>query len=159
MPKRMTRRRVTSVTSDDARDRALAAAAMIRRDGISLREASRRVHIDPRTVLRHAPSAFERRGRRWVAKPFDRIPREVALLQPDGPRYVVVRDSRTASAIAEQANGTQRYIQLGDESELQRLRGRRVEIGGVTYSLFLTPDQLDRLAYGGELHYELYRRE
>jgi len=94
-----------------------------------------------------------------VAKPFDRIPREVALLQPDGPRYVMVRDSRTASAIAEQANSSRRYLELGDESGLTRLRGRRVRISGVSYALFLTPDQLDRLAYGGELHYELYRRE
>lgn len=142
----------------DARERALDALAIARRDGLSLSAASRRVRTTRGTVLKYAGNGFAKHGRRYSIRPFDRIEREVVLLEPEGPRYVRVRDSRTASALAEQANAIHAYVGRGDVSGLNRLRGRRVRIAGKPYDLQLTPAQIDRLAMGGELHYELYRR-
>jgi hypothetical protein len=142
----------------DARERALDALAIARRDGVSLSEASRRVRSTRETVLKYAGAGFDRRGRRYVPRPFDRIRREVVVLEPSGPRYVRVSDSRTASALADQANAIQAYVRRGDETFLRRLKGRTVTIAGERYRLELTPAEIDRLAMGGELHYELYRR-
>ena len=50
-----------------------------------------------------------------------------------------------------------RYIETGDEEPLRRLRRRRIRVGGEDIDLATDPVRLDRLAAGGELHYELYR--
>lgn len=142
----------------DARERALDALALARREKVSLSEAARRVRSDPRTVLRHAGHGFRKEGRRYRARPFDRIPRQVAVLQPKGAQFVTVRDSRQASAIAEQANAVQHYIERGDRSRLDALRGRRIRVERRDFDLYLEPRQVEWLAEGGELHYELYRR-
>ena len=138
------------------RERSLDALALQRR-GYSLRRAADLARTDPRTVLRHAGAAFRKEGGRWVARPFDRIPREMTVLTPAGPEAVTVRDSRTASFIAEHANAVAAYVESGDEEPLRTLRRRRIQIRGQPVVLETDPVRLDRLAAGGELHYELYR--
>jgi hypothetical protein len=139
------------------RERALDALALTRRERLSLRRAADLTRTDPRTVLRHAPTAFHKDGGRWAARPFDRIPREMTVLTPAGPEVVPIRDSRTASLIAEHANAVAAYVERGDEVPLRHLGRRRVQIRGQPVVLETDPVRLDRLAAGGELHYELYR--
>lgn len=139
------------------RERALDALALARREGVSLRRASDLTRTDPRTVRRHVGQAFRKKGARWVPTPFDRLPREMTVLSPGGPRAIVIRDSRTASLLAEHANAVAAYIEEGDEERLRRLRRRQVQIRGQPVVLETDPVRLDRLAAGGELHYELYR--
>lgn len=137
-------------------ERALDALAHTRR-GMSLRRASALARTDPRTVLRHAGRAFRKEGRRYVATAYDRIPRRMTVLTADGPEDVTVRDSRTATALAEHANAVRAYIETGDDEPLAHLRRRSVRIRGQPVALVTDPVRLDRLAAGGELHYELYR--
>lgn len=151
----MTRRKRRS-PDPAARERALDALARTRR-GLSLSAAARAAGTDPRTVRRHVGSALHRDGRRYRPTPFDRLPREMTVLTPRGPEAVTVRDSRTASLLAEHANAVATYIETGDESRLGRLRRRTVRIRGQPVVLETDPVRLDRLAAGGELHYELYR--
>jgi hypothetical protein len=139
------------------RERALAAVALMRREGVSLRRASDLTRTDPRTVRRHATPALRRPGRRWVPSPYDRLAREMTVLTPAGPIAVTVHDSRTASLLAEHANAVAAYREKGDEEPLQRLRRRSIRIRGQPVLLETDPVRLDRLAAGGELHYELYR--
>ena len=139
------------------RERALDALALTRRERLSLRRAADLTRTDPRTVLRHAGVAFRKEGGRWAARPFDRIPREMTVLTPSGPLEVTVRDSRTASLLAEHANAVRAYRDSGDEEPLRKLGRRRVQIRGEPVVLETDPVRLDRLAAGGELHYELYR--
>ena len=138
------------------RERSLDALALQRR-GYSLRRAADLARTDPRTVRRHVGSALHKEGGRWEARPFDRIPREMTVLTPSGPELVTIRDSRTASLLAEHANAVAAYIETGDEERLRRLRRRQVQIRGQPVVLATDPVRLDRLAAGGELHYELYR--
>lgn len=139
------------------RERSLDALALTRR-GHSLREAADLARTDPRTVRRHVGSALRKSGARWRPTPFDRIPREMTVLTAAGPETVVVRDSRTASLLAEHKNAVTAYVeQWGDESQLERLPRRSAQIGGRRYVLVTDPILIDRLAAGGELHYELYR--
>lgn len=154
-PRRRPRKPIDPESSP--RERALEALALARR-GYSLRRAADLARTDPRTVRRHAGTAFRREGRRWKPSPFDRIPREMAVLTRAGPVAVTVRDSRTASLLAEHANAVTAYRDKGDELPLQRLRRRAIRIRGQRLTLATDPVVLDRLAAGSELHYELYRR-
>lgn len=140
-----------------AHERALDALALARREGLSLAEASRLTGLSPEVVLREAGAGFRREGGRWVARPFDRLPREMAVLTATGPEWVMIRDSRTASLVAAHANAVRAYVQHGDEEPLRRLPRRGIRVGGRTIALETDPVRLDRLAGGGELHYELYR--
>lgn len=145
-------------SATDARERALAALALSRREGVSLTRASRLTHTTRRTVLRHAGRGFRQEGRRYVPRPFDRIPREIAVLTDEGPEWVTVRDSRTASLIAEHANAVRHYLQTGDDTDLRALRRTQIVVRGQRITLPVDLELIDPLAAGGELHYELYRR-
>jgi hypothetical protein len=81
----------------------------------------------------------------------------MTVVTPAGPVPVTVRDSRTASLLAEHANAVAAYIETGDEEPLRRLRRRVVRIQRQPVVLATDPVRLDRLAAGGELHFELYR--
>lgn len=137
-------------------ERALDALARARREGQSLREASRLARTDPRTVRRHVGSAFRKSGGRWRPTAYDRIPRAMTVLTREGPALEVITDSRTASLLGHHANAVARYIETGDES-VARFRPRVIRIRGQPVELETDLDRLDRLAKGGELHYELYR--
>lgn len=128
------------------------------RRGYSKRRAADLARTDPRTLDRHVRQALRKVGGRWRPTPYDRIPREMTVLATDGPRVYVIRDSRTASLIAEHANAAGRYAERGDDSRLRRLPRHRIRVNGEDVDLAVDPVRLDRLAAGGELHYELYRR-
>lgn len=139
------------------RERALDALALTRR-GHSLRSAAGLTRTDPRTVRRHVGSAFQKQGGRWVATKFDRFPREMTALTTTGPLDVTIRDSRTASLLAEHTNAVRAYRRFGDEGPLRRLKRKEIRIRGQPVRLAIDPIRIDRLAAGGELHYELYRQ-
>jgi hypothetical protein len=150
----MSRERTTT-----PQERALAALALSRREGVSLTRASRATHTTRRTVLRYAGRGFRKEGRRHLPRPFDRIPREVEVLTDRGPEWVTVRDSRTVSLIAEHANAVDFYLKnRGDESRLRALPRHEIVVAGRRIVLPIEPELIDRLAAGGELIYELYRR-
>jgi hypothetical protein len=140
-----------------ARERALDVVSLMRRERLSLRRASDLARTDPRTVRRHAGQALRQPGRRWAVTPYDRIPREMTVLMAAGPAFETIADSRTASLLAEHANAVAAYLETGDEEPLRRLRRTQIRIRGQPVRLETDPLQLERLAEGGELHYELYR--
>ena len=156
VPKRRSPRKPLSPNSS-ARERSLDALAL-RRRGFSLRHASDLARTDPRTVRRYVGTALHKEGGRWVASPFDRIPREMTVLTATGPELVVVRDSRAASKLAAQMAAVTRYRNKGDERLLRELGRSSVTVDGRTYRLQLDANTLDRLIEGAELHYELYAR-
>jgi hypothetical protein len=88
----------------DARDRALHAIAIARRNGISLTKAARRAGTDRRTVAKYAGLALEKRGARWRIRPSDRIQRRqwTTIVGSDGRLVwarVETRSSRQASEV------------------------------------------------------------
>lgn len=138
-------------------ERALDALALSRREKLSLREAARVARTDSRTVRRHVGSAFRKSGGRWTPTKYDRIPRPMTVLTPNGPALEVITDSRTASLLARHLNAVAAYVEDGDEEPLRRLRGSVIRIRGQPIELVTDLDRIDRLAEGGEVHYELYR--
>ena len=82
----------------------------------------------------------------------------MTVLTDLGPVEATTRDSRTASHLAQHANAVQHYLDTGDEAALRSLRRKHLQIGGQHFALPTDPVTLGRLAEGGELVYELYRR-
>ena len=143
-----------------ARDRALATLGLMRRKGLALATAAKAERTDPRTVLRYAGSTLrqERPRGRYRATAYDRIPRTLNVLTPEGTVPVTVHDSRTATRIAEYMNAVRVYVNTGDSLALARFRGKSFQAGGKTYTFVTDPATLERLADAGALVIEgLYR--
>ena len=154
----MTPRQIRRLEDASARERSLDALALARREQLSITRAARLTGTTPRTVLHHAGRGFRRDGHRWTPKAFDRIPRDMAVLTADGPTIVTIRDSRTASLVAEHSNAVRQYLHTGDGLRLAGFRRRAFRHAGERIQLVTDLDVIDRLAAGSELHYEVYRR-
>lgn len=113
----------------ETRERALAAAALSRREGLPLRVAAKIEGIRPNTVLRYAGSAFEKHGKDYRAKPSDRIPRRLSVLDSKGVRPLTVLTPRAASRISRYWNAVKVYQRTGDYSALKKFRGKQVPYG------------------------------
>jgi len=140
------------------RERALDALAIARREHRSLRSVVRMVGLPQSEVLRHAGAGFEQRGKQWYARPHDTIPREMSVLTPDGPVGVLITDSREASLNAEHANAVQRYLRLGLTDAIDALTRHFVRTARGRLDLAVSESDLDRLAAGAELEYDVYLR-
>ncbi len=145
----------------EARERALAAVARMRREHLSLSGAAKAEGTNVRTVRRYAATALERVGRRGLfrAKPSDRIARSLNFPTPEGQIDIVVRSSRTASAIAEYLNAVRKYLNTGDTSALARFHNKTFRSAdGVRHQFATYPAALNSLADAGMLVIEgLYR--
>ena len=130
--------------------------AMMRARGVSLRQASHEIGVDPRTVVRLGGSALRKRASgRYAAKASDRLLRVLRIPTREGLREIAVRDSRQASQIAEYANAVQRYLQTGDASALRKFRRKRItDANGARVPLLIDLDELDRLGSAGVLSFE-----
>jgi hypothetical protein len=145
----------------EARERALAALALMRRKRVSRGAAAKAEGTTPATMLRYVGSALRRDGPRgrYRASKFDRIPRTIEIPTRTGPQVTTVRDSRVASQIGEYLNAVKSYARRGgDRTALRRFEGRTFRVSGVVYPFLTDPGLLDRLADAGMLEIEsLYR--
>jgi len=132
----------------------------MRREKLSLTAAAKTQETDPRTVRRYVGSALRQRAVRHRYKPTasDRLPRTLNVIAPEGTQPVTVRDSRTASRIAEYMNAVRTYVNKGELSALERFRGKSFRAAGVRYTFVTDPNTLELLADAGVLAFEqLYR--
>ena len=144
----------------EAKERALATVARMRREGVSLSAAAKAEGTHPKTVRRYAGSALRQEcpGGHCRVAASDKIGRTLNFLTPEGPVAITVRDSRVASQIGEHANAVKTYRNTGDTSALEKFRGKSFRAGGVTHKFITDPDILDELAKAGVLEIEgLYR--
>jgi hypothetical protein len=148
-------RKEAPTVQDDTRLRALEALSRARRLGRPLSAAAGDVRLTPDDVLAHTAEGWVRAGDDWLPRPFDRIAREMEVLTADGPEWLIVENSRVATAISHHASAVAYYLDYGDPS---RLRPLTLVIGDRTIRLASDPQTIDRLAEGGEIHLEVYRR-
>ena len=143
-----------------ARDRALDAVQLMRREGMSLSQAAKQAGTTPNAVRRHADRALELSpSGRYRAKAYDRLVREVWFLTPEGKVILPVRDSRSASKIARYMGAVDHYLQTGDDRRLRRFRDKGVWVEKRFRPFITDLDVLDRLADAGEVSFEeLYAR-
>lgn len=142
------------VESQLARERALDALSRMRREGRSLTRAAREAETTPRTVRKYVGRALTERRGHPVAKPFDRLVRRMRFLTPRGNIDLTVRNSRTASRIAEHRAAVNHYLTTGDASWLRPFRGKSVRAEKVGRPFLTDPKTLSRLADAGEVAFE-----
>lgn len=142
-----------------ARERALAVVARMRRFGSSLSSASKVEGTDPGTVQHYVASALrqERPGGRFRVTASDRIPRTLNFPTPHGMDVVVVRSSRTASLIGEYLNSIRTYLNTGNVAALARFEGKSFSAARVTHTFITDPGVLDDLGGAGLPFEGLYR--
>jgi len=133
-----------------ARDDALAVVALMRREGISLRQAARRLGVAPAIVRRYAGVALRRRrDGRVVAIP-DRLLRRMQVLTADGKETINLRGSRAASIVGKHWAAVRKYLDEDDDSSLRDFTD--VFPGGKR--LATDPLVIDREARRSELDFE-----
>jgi hypothetical protein len=138
-----------------ARERALAALAAMRREELSRSAAAKAHRTSSSTMERYVGSAIRKDGKgRYRAIPHDRISRTLNFLTETGNIALKVRDSRIASSIGEHRNAIAIYERTGDLSVLAPFEGRSFRVGGVEYRFVTDPGTLDRLADADELGIE-----
>ncbi|MFI5109044.1 MAG: hypothetical protein ACHP78_09390 [Terriglobales bacterium] len=132
----------------EARGRALAALARMRRDNISLVEASRLEHIKPSTFLRYVGSAIrqDKPGGRFRATAGDRFRRDLQIPTALGPTKVPVYGRKAASNLSKYANAINRYLRTGDASRLKEFKGKTIRVRGQKIKLITDPRTLSALA-------------
>jgi hypothetical protein len=142
-------------------DRVLSAISKMRRDKISLTQASRDAGTSPRTVTKWGKSALrKRKNGKYATKATDNLLRLVMIPTPDGTREIAVRGSKQVSLLAEYWNALHRYLQTGDASQLNKFLGKHIkDANGVDVPLLTDLPVLNRLGAAGVLSFEsLYAR-
>lgn len=126
------------------------------RAGASLRQASRKFSLDPRTVRRLASSAFRRlKNGRYAAKTIDRLLRVLVIPTRAGLREIGVRDSRQATLLADYWVAVERYLATGDASALRKIRHKTItNADGKRIRLIKNLAELERLGSAGVLSFE-----
>jgi hypothetical protein len=128
------------------RDVALSVLADVRRDGLAVTKAARARGIDVETVFRFAGSAFQKTSSgRYVAKPFDRLTREVNVLTPQGAEWVTVRDSRTASRIGEHRAKVKDWRRTRNRETLTPFEELSFRAGGRMFRFVTDAETLNQL--------------
>jgi len=142
-------------------DRVLAAISKMRREKISLTQASRDAGTSPRTVTKWANTALQKRKNgKYAAKTSDNLLRLVMIPTPEGTRDIAVRGSKQVTLLAEYWNALHRYLQTGDVSQLKEFRGKHIkDANGVDVPLLVDLSALNRMGSAGVLSFEsLYAR-
>lgn len=142
-------------------DRVLSAISKMRRDKVSLTQASRDAGTSPRTVTKWGKSALRKqKSGKYAAKASDKLLRIVMIPTPEGMREIAVRESKQVSLLAEYWNALHRYLQTGDATQLKTFQGKQIkDANGVDVSLPTNLPVLNRLGSAGVLSFEsLYAR-
>jgi hypothetical protein len=139
----------------EAQRRAFDALAKMRADRLSLSAAAREAGTTVNTVKRHVGSALKKMpSGRYRPAPYDRLVRVLAVPTVDGPLWLPVRDSRSASRLGGYWAAVQHYLQTGDPRRLRKYRGRGVTIHKRFYPFITDTHLLDPLADAGELAFD-----
>ena len=133
----------------------------VRTQEVSVTQAAKEFGIDRKKVIELGGSALRKqRNGRYKAKSFDRLLRVLVIPSTEGLKEVAVRDSRSASKIAEYTNAVHRFLQTGDQSNLRKFKRVRInDAAGNRIKLLTDAQDLSRLGSAGVLSFEsLYAR-
>jgi hypothetical protein len=153
-----------SAMSEEAQDkwnRIAHVVAKMRSEGVSLSKAAKEFAVDSRNVVDLAKAALRKQNNgRYVAKKADKLLRVLVVPSPDGLKEVVVRDSETASKIAQYSDAVQKYLRTGDTARLTKFKRLKLkDANGKRISLLVDVVELNRLGSAGVLTFEsLYAR-
>jgi hypothetical protein len=142
-------------------DRVLGVVSKMRREKISLTQASRDAGISPRTVTRWGKTALQKqKNGKYTARKSDNLLRLVTIPTPDGKRDIALRGSKQVTLLAKYWNALHRYLQTGDSAPLKKFQGKYIrDANGLDIPLSVDLSALNRLGSAGVLSFEsLYAR-
>lgn len=141
--------------SQEARDRALEALALMRERGLSATAAAKRTGTTLETVKKYAGRGLEKEASgAWEPTPWDRIIRPMKVAKPKGVTSLPIRDSRTASKIGRYWQAVLTYLETGREDVLEPFEGFTFQVDGETHDLVTDRRTLKRLDGAGEISFE-----
>jgi hypothetical protein len=141
--------------------RATEAIAKMRKEGLSLRAASRESSVSPATVTRWAGSALKKTpGGRYQVKKSDQLLRVMKVPGPNGLVEVGIKGSKQASLLGEYSAAVDRYLKTGDSSRLDKFKDKEIkDATGKPIVLITDRKELNRLGGAGVLSFEsIYAR-
>lgn len=141
--------------AQEARQGALDAIALARRQGIPLEQAARKEGSSIDSIRWWASEAVERNAGTWRPRAADRLYRPMYGYTAGQTMAIDVRGSRAASDLGAYHAAIGAYLRTGDSSALERFAGKK--IGGV--ELETNPDVIDELARRGEFDFETIYRD
>lgn len=106
------------------REKSLEALSLVRRDKLTLQEASHRVGLDPQTII-NSTNAFRKVHGRLKAKAFDKITRIMKIYEKGKLSHVEVANSNVASDIGLYWNAIAELTETGRSRALRSLHRRR----------------------------------
>jgi hypothetical protein len=125
------------------------------RDRVSLSKASKEFGIAPSIVSELGRPALRKTNGRYKATKTDRLLRIVTMLTAKGKKEIATRDSVQASLIGSHWASVQRYLQTGDDSALQKFKGKKITDASRKRHLLLTDlQELVRQGSFGVLRFE-----
>ena len=123
-PPKPSRRRNAKREEENRLD-ALAAIALMRREGLSARLAAQAEGTTVKNIRKHAGSALRKRGKDYVARRSDRLIRTMNAIDKKGLRPIVVRSSKAASKMGRYFNAVDDALN-GKPSALKEFRGKKI---------------------------------
>ena len=138
----------------------------MRRGGLNLNSAIRIFKkenptnpISPSAVVKYVGRGLEKRNERWVARGHDRIMRPMMMPTRHGVIEIEVRDSRSASKIANYWNEVRDFLETGDARQLRAFQSQYVQSGKLQYRFLTDPETIEQLADFGEFRFESIYQE
>ena len=104
---------------------AFAALALMRREGMSASSAVEAEGTTVRNLRKYVGTALRKRGKDYVAKRSDRLPRVLIAIDNKGTRPIVVRSSKAASKMGRYFNAVDDALK-GKRGALREFRGKRI---------------------------------
>jgi hypothetical protein len=123
-PHKPSRRRNAKREEENRLD-ALAALALMRREGLSAKLAAQAEGTTVKNIRKHAGRALRKRGKDYVARPSDRLIRTMNAIDKKGLRPIVVRSSKAASKMGRYFNAVDDALN-GKRSGLKEFRGKKI---------------------------------
>ena len=125
----MRRKRYRDAVPRSAREReyqrdAFAALALMRREGLSASLATKAEGISLSKFRKYVGSALRKRGNDYVARPSDRLVRQMLTLDARGTIPIEARSSKAASEIGKHWNAIDDALK-GKPAALRKFRGKR----------------------------------
>nr|BAL53904.1 hypothetical conserved protein [uncultured prokaryote] len=136
----------------EARRRAFQVLAEARRTGEPIRKVAKDYRISLESVKRYVAPALTKDERgRWVARPSDRLYRQLTTITTEGVVKVDTRSSKTASLIARYNNAVRRFLSTNNPDHLKPFRGKTFQVAKRRFRFETDPDKLKKLEESGQL--------
>jgi len=141
-----------------ARSKSLKVLSNVRK-GLSLSQASKELHIKPKTVIKNT-NAFRKLYGKWYAKSQDHISRVMSIYENGEQQWIEIKDSRTASKISKYNSAVKEFLISGNENLLNQFKKPFKDASGTLHYFEIEPDKLYEIEenqYEEEEFYEIYK--